>query len=206
MRGSICLALVAGLFAAASGSVQAAASLDGEPPSAYRAAVAVLVDDARFRAQLEESLVTKGRQHGFDLVASHTLLPDARDLSAEDAPALLGTKGVQVVVMLRPAAVGPGTSLEAVRDSLPPGLYSQMRRFAATASAAGPDDLIAVVQVAIYALASDEPRLATAGAVWLSEPVASREEGIAKLEDMLLQNVEAAREQIRRNLDRAAGR
>ena len=68
------------------------------------------------------------------------------------------------------------------------------------------DELIAVVHVAIYSVASDEPRLVTAGAVWLSEPVASRQEGIERLEDMLLQNVEAARAQIRSHLDEAASR
>jgi hypothetical protein len=203
------LALVASLaFACHAAAMQADAPPPpgmGDRPASYRTAVVALVKDAKFRAQLEDSLVTKGRTHGFDLVASHQLVADTREFAEGRPPALLRRQGISVIVMVRPASVGAGVTLESVRDSLPPGLYSQMHRFADQTSPADVEDLIAVVHVAIYSLATDEPTLVTAGAVWLNEPVATREEGIAKLEDMLLQNVEAAREQIKRDLDRAAG-
>jgi hypothetical protein len=186
---------------------QAPAPAQGDlSPGSYKSAIVVLVDDARLRTEMEDSLVAKARSHGFDAMASHLQVADVRDFTGVATPPALRSQGVNVVVMLRPAAVGAGASLESVRDSLPAGLYSQMREFASHSSGVDTDELIAVVHVAIYSVARDEPRLVTAGAVWLSEPVASRQEGIERLEDMLLQNVEAARAQIRSHLDEAASR
>ena len=75
-----------------------------------------------------------------------------------------------------------------------------MQRFARRVSGSGSDDLIAVVHLAIYTLAGDEPALISAGAVWLDEPVADRAEGIKRLQALIVQNVDAVRPAIRQRL------
>lgn len=197
--------LMAGLLLLpAAGAGAAEPPLQTAAPGTYKAALVALVDDAALRASFEDTLAAKGVQHGFQAVPSHTLVPRLSDFKSRKVPAALRKQGINVLVMMRPAAVGPGSSLESVRDSLPAGLYDNMRDFAGRASGADADDLIAVVHVAIYSAATSQPKLVTAGAVWLSEPVESRQQGIDRLQDMLIANVESAREQIRQQLDAAA--
>jgi hypothetical protein len=75
-----------------------------------------------------------------------------------------------------------------------------MREFAREVSpSAGANDLIAVVHLAIYMIDSGKPELVAPGAVWLDEPVKDRAEGIARLEDLIVVNVDKARPAIRQH-------
>jgi hypothetical protein len=56
------------------------------------------------------------------------------------------------------------------------------------------------VHLAIYTLTAKDPELISSGAVWLDEPVTNREEGIERLQALILQNVDAVRPAIRRRL------
>jgi hypothetical protein len=75
-----------------------------------------------------------------------------------------------------------------------------MREFAGEVSTAGSDDLIAVVHLGIYALFGDEASLLSSGAVWLDEEVPTREEGVARLLELVVANIDSIRPAIRRHL------
>jgi hypothetical protein len=75
-----------------------------------------------------------------------------------------------------------------------------MRQFAGEVSTAGSDDLIAVVHLAIYALDGDQASLLSSGAVWLDEEVPTRDEGVSRLLELIVSNVDSIRPAIRRHI------
>lgn len=166
----------------------------------YRSAVVALTEDAELRRTFEDSLVSKARMHDYDAVASYDLEPDVGDLDRNRFLRTLASSGVQAVLMLRPAAIGAGSSLESVRNEVSPELFQNLQWFAREVSSSGGENLIAVVHMAIYVLGDSDPELISAGAVWLDEPVASREEGIDRLQNLMLANVDAVRPAIRKRL------
>jgi hypothetical protein len=171
-----------------------------QQPLTYKAAIVALAEDDRIRADFENGLATKARAHDYDVVPSHEIVADAREL---DEKAFLGTlaeRGIEAVLMLRPAAIGAGSSLESVREEVSPKLYADMQRFAKRVSTSGPDELIAVVHMAIYILDDGRADLISSGAVWLDSPVANQAEGIDRLQNLVLANVDAVRPAIRRRL------
>ena len=166
----------------------------------YRSAVVALADDPDLRRTFEDSLVAKARTHNYDAITSYDLEPDVQDVDRNRFLRTLSSNGVRAVLMLRPAAVGAGSSLESVREEVSPGLYEDMQTFARQVSPSGGDNLIAVVHMAIYVLGEDDPELVSAGAVWLDESVETQQEGIDRLQDLMLANVDAVRPAIRRHL------
>ena len=176
------------------------AAAEAQEPVTYRAAIVALAGDDELRHSFEDSLVAKARAHRYDAVVSYDIVPDVDDLDSERIVEILKARGIQAVLMLRPAAIGAGSSLDSVRDAVSPGVYADMRSFANRISASASDDLIAVVHMAIYTLADEHPALISAGAVWLDEAVDSRDEGIERLQDIMLANVDAVRPAIREHL------
>lgn len=164
----------------------------------YRSAVVALADDPVVRAEFEESLVAKALEHDYDAVTSYDLVSDVRDVDSRRFHQTLASHGVRMVLMVRPAAVGSGSSLESVRNAVSPELLADMRRFARATSSSEREDLIAVVHMAIYAISERDAALISAGAVWLDEEVETRAEGIERLQDLIVANVDAARPEIRR--------
>jgi hypothetical protein len=75
-----------------------------------------------------------------------------------------------------------------------------MQAFAKQVSDSDIDDLIAVVHMAVYYLDERDPQLVSAGAVWLDEPVESRQQALERLQALIFDNVDAARPEIRRYL------
>jgi hypothetical protein len=108
--------------------------------------------------------------------------------------------GIGAVLMMRPAAIGQGSSLAAVRDAVSPQVYTNMRDFAGEVSPSAGDDLVAVVHLGIYLLNADGPELLSAGAVWLDEAAGSQQESIERLQNLVLANVDAVRGPIRQHL------
>ena len=166
----------------------------------YRAAVVGLTDDAELRALFERSLVEKALAHDYDALTSYDIVPDISAFDAGDGLRTLSAHGVQAVLMLRPAAIGAGASLESVREEVSPALYHDMEAFAAFVSTTGADDLIAVVHMAVYVVENGEATLRSSGAVWLDAPVEDRAEGIERLQNIIVANVDAIRPAIRRRL------
>ncbi|HVS24250.1 MAG TPA: hypothetical protein VMU03_11040 [Gammaproteobacteria bacterium] len=163
----------------------------------FKAAVVALTDDPMLRADFERELVMKARDHRYDAVTSYDLVPKVADVRSKSFIKTLAAKGVKMVLMVRPAAIGPGSSLDAVRDEVSPAMLQDMKSFAKAVSPPGGHDLIAVVHLAIYAIDTGKPELLSPGAVWLDEPVKDRAEGIARLQDLIVKNVDAARPAIR---------
>ena len=171
-----------------------------QPPTTYKAAVVALTDDAALRQSFESELVATARSHAYDAVTSYDITSDVKNLDRDDFLEALAARGIQAVLMVRPAAVGEGSSLESVRNEVSTRTFQDMQRFARELSGPESGDLIAVVHLAIYTLTAKDPELISSGAVWLDEPVANREDGIKRLQALILQNVDAVRPAIRRRL------
>ena len=166
----------------------------------FKAAVVALTDDPKLRESFERQLVAKAREHRYDAVTSYDIVPKVADVRSKSFIKTLAAKGVKVVLMVRPAAIGPGSSLDAVKGEVSPAMLQDMKSFAKAVSPPGGTDLIAVVHLAIYAIDTGKPELLSPGAVWLDEPVTDRAEGIARLQDLIVKNVDAARPALREYL------
>jgi hypothetical protein len=166
----------------------------------FKAAIVALTDDPKLRESFERQLVAKAREHRYDAVTSYDLVPKVADVRSKSFIKTLAAKGVKVVLMVRPAAIGAGSSLDAVKDEVSPAMLQDMKSFAKAVSPPGGTDLIAVVHLAIYAIDTGKPELLSPGAVWLDEPVTDRAEGIARLQDLIVKNVDAARPALRQYL------
>jgi hypothetical protein len=165
-----------------------------------KSAVVALAAEPELRAEFEEGLVTKARALGYNAVTSFELIPDVDDVDDADFSRRLLSNGIGAVLMIRPAAVGPGATLESVRDSVSPSVYSNMRAFARQVSPSGENDILAVVHLAIYLISVDGAELLSSGAVWLDQPNPSRAEGIDRLQSLIVANVNAVRPAIREHL------
>jgi len=171
-----------------------------QPPITYKAAVVALAGDPQLRASFEEALVAKGREHNYDAVTSYDLVPDVTRVDDKRFVRRLEAAGIRAVLMMRPAAIGAGSTLESVRNEVPANVYSDMRAFASRVSPSQPDDLVAVVHMAVYAIADGRADLISAGAVWLEDPVENREQGITRLQDLIVANLDKARPMLRQRL------
>jgi hypothetical protein len=167
----------------------------------YKLAMVALVEDPGARAEFEDGLAAKFRANDYDAIASHELVPSVSDLGSTDIVGRLAEAGVQGIVMLRPAAVGAGSSLESVKNEISRDIYADMRAFAReTSPGTADDELVAVVHTAIYMVRDGRVELLSAGAVWLDEPVETRAEGIGKLQDLIVLNMNKARPAVREYL------
>jgi hypothetical protein len=178
--------------------VFAAAAWGQRPDRLYKTAVVALTNDPALRADFERQLVAKAREHDYDAVTSYDLVPtvtDVRDKAFIDT--MLANK-VDLVWLLRPAAIGPDSSLDTVRKEVSAKTLTDMRDFAKKVSNSNGNDLIAVVHMAVYLFYGRDPEVISSGAVWLDEPVQDRAEGIARLQDLAIANIDAARPGIRR--------
>jgi hypothetical protein len=165
----------------------------------WKSAVVALTDDPALRAEFETGLVELARQNNYDAVTSFDIEPDVRGLDDRGFVDELNEQGVQAVLMVRPAAIGEGSSIEAVREQISPDVYGRIREFAGEVSSSGMNDLLAVVHLAIYTIDDAGAHLISGGAVWLDEPVENQNEGIERLQELILYNVNAVRPAIRRH-------
>lgn len=167
----------------------------------YRLAMVALTEDPQVRVDFEEGLAAKFRANDYDAVVSYDIVPDVTDLDNADIVRRLSDAGIEGIVMMKPAAVGPGSSLKAVRDELDSDVYANMRSFAREISPShDEDDLIAVIHTASYIIRGKRAELLSSGAVWLDKPVETQEEGIEKLQDLIVANMNKARPAFREYL------
>ena len=165
-----------------------------------RSAIVALTDDPELRTSFEDQMVATALAYRYDAVVSYDIVPDVQDMDRRRIAAQLEAEGIQVVLMLRPAAIGADSSLESVRNEVDPAVYESIRVFAREVSESDSDDLIAVVHMAIYTLSDGEARLLSSGAVWLDEEVETQQQGIERLQGLIVANVNAARPAIRERL------
>lgn len=166
----------------------------------YKSAVVALIEDPQARADFEDRLAARFREHNYDGGPSYDIVPNISRVDDPDFAARLAAAGVQAILMLRPAAVGAGATLESVRSEVSPRVFSNMQAFAKLVSRSGGEDLVAVVHMAIYLIDGESTELVSAGAVWLEEGVETREEGIERLQDLIVANVDNVRPAIREHL------
>ena len=166
----------------------------------YKSAVVALADDPTLRTELEESLAAKFRDHNYDAITSYDIVSEVTRLDDSSFVRRLADRGVQAVLMLRPAAIGPGSTLESVRAEVSPEVFRDMRAFAEQVGSTGGDELVAVVHMAVYTIVERRVELVSAGAVWLDEAVESREQGIERLQDLIVRNLDEARPLLRQRL------
>jgi hypothetical protein len=186
----LCVCAALGLAAGASGQ--------GRQDRIYKTAVVALTADPALRADFERQLVAKAREHNYDAVTSYDLAPIVTDVDNREFVDTMLANKVDLVLLLRPAAIGPDSSLDSVRKEVSAKTLTDMRDFAKKVSNSDGDDLIAVVHMAVYLFYGRDPEVISSGAVWLDEPVADRAEGVARLQDLVLENIDAARPAIRR--------
>jgi hypothetical protein len=179
-------------------AVATAAFGQGRENRIYKAAVVALTEDPALRADFERGFVTKAREHNYDAVASFELAPSVTDIDNKQFVETMLANKVDIVLLVRPAAIGPGASLDSVRKEVSAKTLTDMRDFARKVSESGADDLIAIVHQAVYLFYGRDPEVISSGAVWLDEPVQDRAEAIARLQDLMLENLDAARPNIRR--------
>ena len=165
-----------------------------------RFAVVALAAQPALRAEFEEGLVAKALEHNYDAVTSYDLVPDVTDVDDADFIGRLVSAGVGGVLMMRPAAVGAGSTLESVRGVVSPDVYSNMQAFARELSPSGEEDLLAVVHMGVYLFGVGGAQLISSGAVWLDEENPSQEEGIERLQNLIVTNINGIRPAIREYL------
>jgi hypothetical protein len=168
----------------------------------FKLAMVALTEDPDVRVEFEDGLAAKFRANNYDAVASYEIIPEVSDLDNADIVRRLSDAGVEGIVMMRPAAVGAGSSLKSVRDEVSEEVYANMRAFAKEINpSTDEDDLIAVIHTASYVIRGGKrAELLSSGAVWLDKPVETREEGIAKLQDLIVANMNKARPAFREYL------
>jgi hypothetical protein len=181
-------------------SATAVGTAVGQEAPRYKSAIVALTEGPALRATFETRLREKALENDYDAITTFDLEPDMADLDDRQFLDLLRGQGVQAVLMLRLAAIGPGSSIESVRGEVSPEVFSRMSTFAGEVGPSGGDDLIAVVHMAVYTLDDTGATLVSAGAVWLDEEVDSQEEGIERLQDLIVYNVNAIRPAIRRHV------
>lgn len=186
------------VYACAALGVATAACGQGRENRIYKAAVVALTNDPALRSDFERQLVAKARERNYDAVTSYDLMPTVTDVDSREFVDTMLANRVDLVLLLRPAAIGPGSSLDSVRKEVNAKTLTDMRNFAKKVSDSGADDLIAVIHMAVYLFYGRDPEVISSGAVWLDEPVQDRAEGVARLQDLALDNLDAARPAIRR--------
>ena len=187
----LCICAALGMTLGASGQ--------GRGDRIYKAAVVALTNDPALRADFERQFAAKAREHNYDAVTSYDLVPTVTDVDNREFVDTMLANKVDLVLLLRPAAVGPGSSLDSVSKEVSAKTLTDMRDFAKKVSSSDGDDLIAVVHMAVYLFYTRDPVVISSGAVWLDEPVQDRAEGIARLQDLVLETIDAARPAIRRH-------
>jgi len=166
----------------------------------YRFAAVALADDPDVRTEFEDGLVAKLREYTFDAVTSYDIVPKVTDVDNRNFIKRMTDREIVGVFLMRPAAVGSGSSLESLRDEIPPDIFRDMSSFAGEVSSSGQDELFAVVHLAIYMFTDDDPILISAGATWLDEEAEDQDEAIERLQDLVVLNLNSARPAIRQQL------
>ena len=166
----------------------------------YKTAVVALVEDPAVRADFEEGLAAKFREHNYDSMPTYNFVPDIAEVDDAGFAQRLAEEGIQAILMLRPAAIGAGSTLESVRDEVSPEIYSDIEAFAREISASGGEDLFVVVHMAIYLITEDGVELISSGASWLEEEAESREQGTEQLQNLIVGIVNKTRPLLRQRL------
>lgn len=165
-----------------------------------KSAIVALTAETELRSEFEDSLAAKALTQNYNAVVSYDIVPDVTDVDDADFVRRMVSNGIGAVLMVRPAAVGPGATLESVRDVVLPGVFANMQAFARELSPSGEEDILEVVHLGLYLISVHGAELVSSGAIWLDEPYPTREEGNERLQNLIVANVNRVRPAIRAHL------
>src|SRR5690606_8245460 len=94
------------VFAVLAGASLAHTAAPQSRPIVYKAAIAALAEESEVRSDFENGLASKARGHEYDAVTTYDIEPDVEKLRGDRFMRELSSRGVQAVLMLRPASVG----------------------------------------------------------------------------------------------------
>jgi len=195
LRNLVILSLSMLLFG---GPVYAGAS-QGSTDKLLKFTVVALSKEHSIRRDFENELVKNLRANNYDAIASHSLLPDISSLHDPALRLKLQEEGVQGVLLLRPIDIGEQASIQSAQKQIAPKAYNTIEAFV-TDYRGGDFSTQAVVQVSGFLLSEAHTANFWQGIIWLDDNVKTREEGIEKLSDLVLSNLNASRGYLRKRL------
>ena len=169
-------------------------------PNAYRFATIALAENPLVRSNFERGLTAKLREHDYDAVSSYNIVQEITEVNDTNFVQRLTSNDIVGALIIRLAAVGPGSSLESVRDDVPTGMFLDMKEFAGELTSTKEDELIAVLHMAFYMFNAGKVTLISAGAVWLDEPVENRAEAVDRLQNLVVTNLDRVRPKFRKHM------
>ncbi|MEH6467168.1 MAG: hypothetical protein V7722_06015 [Porticoccus sp.] len=161
--------------------------------------VVVLSKEKNIRRNFEEKLVKNLRANNYDAIASHSLIPDISNLRGPELRQKLQKEGIKGALLLRPIDIGMQASIASAQKQIPPKAYNSIEAFV-TDYREGDFSTQAVIQVTGFLLTEEQTTNFWQGIIWLDDNVKTREEGIEKLSDLVLSNLNASRGYLRKRL------
>lgn len=161
--------------------------------------VVAVSDEADIRSDFEGALVERLKADNYDAVSSHTLLPSLSDFSHPNTSQELQKKGIQGILLLTPIDVGEQASIKSVKPHLWPKSYGSIESFV-HGYRDGNFDTQVVLQVSGFLISENNLSNFWQGIIWLDDTVTTRQEGIAKLSELVLSNLNASRPYLRKLL------
>ncbi|HEB27370.1 MAG TPA: hypothetical protein ENI05_06290 [Porticoccus sp.] len=161
--------------------------------------VVALSKEHSIRRDFENELVKNLRANNYDAIASYSLLPDISSLHDPALRLKLQEEGIQGVLLLRPIDIGEQASIQSAQKQIAPKAYNTIEAFV-TDYRGGDFSTQAVVQVSGFLLSEAHTANFWQGIIWLDDNVKTREEGIEKLSDLVLSNLNASRGYLRKRL------
>ena len=161
--------------------------------------VVVLSKDQSRRLDFENELVKSLRENNYDAIASHNLIPDMANFRDPNISQKLQKEGIQGVLLLKPIDTGEQASISSAQKRVTSTTYNTIEAFV-TDYRGGDFSTQAVVQVSGYLLSEGNTSNFWQGVIWLDEKVETQQEGIKKLTELVLSNLNASRGYLRKLL------
>ena len=159
----------------------------------------VLSKDQSRRLDFENELVKSLRENNYDAIASHNLIPDMANFRDPNISQKLQKEGIQGVLLLKPIDTGEQASISSAQKRVTSTTYNTIEAFV-TDYRGGDFSTQAVVQVSGYLLSEGNTSNFWQGVIWLDEKVETQQEGIKKLTELVLSNLNASRGYLRKLL------
>ena len=161
--------------------------------------VVALSKEHNIRRDFENELVKNLRENNYDAVTSYSLLPNISNLRDPALRLKLQEEGIQGVLLLRPIDIGEQASIQSAQKQIAPKTYNTIETFVTDYRG---DDFStqAVIQVSGFLLSEAHTANFWQGIIWLDDTVETRQEGIEKLSDLVLSNLNASRGYLRKRL------
>lgn len=162
-------------------------------------AVIALDTDGATRISFEDQLAQALVVDNYDAVASYTLLPDISDITDPSLREKLLNNGINLVMVLRPVDIGTTATIESVQGHLRPDDYGSIQEF--VEGYRGDNfNTQAVIHIAGFLFDAERSMTFWQGVLWLDEEVDSQEQGIDKLIELVLFNLNQSRGSLRKRL------